>query len=168
MNKVSFGERDAIYAEAIKTFGVQTQLVVAVEELSELQKELCKALRYGPVKGNIAEEIADATIMLEQLRRIFDLNFEVCSIMDEKVKRLQKRVEAARRKKQTVTNGQWLRSLGNEDLAKFLYLRGELGFCKNKPECGALLDNLEVIPEENCMACLAAWLASKREVPGNG
>ena len=167
MNKVGFGERHAIYGEAIETFGVQAQLVVAVEELSELQKELCKALRFGPVKEHLAEEIADATIMLEQLRRIFDLDFEVCSIMDEKVKRLQKRVEAARRKKQALTNGQWLRSMPDEELAEMLYLGGELGYCSNKPKCGALLDSLEGIPEENCKACLVEWLKKEREGSAN-
>jgi hypothetical protein len=167
MNKVGFGERDAIYAEAIKTFGVQTQLVVAVEELSELQKEVCKAMRFGPVKEALAEEIADATIMLEQLRRIFDLNFEVCSIMDEKVKRLQERVEVARRKKKALTNGQWLRAMPDEELAEMLYLGGELGYCSNKPKCGALLDSLEGIPEENCKACLVEWLKKEREGSAN-
>ncbi len=165
MNKVGFGERDAIYAEAIKTFGVQAQLVVAVEELSELQKELCKALRFAPVKEHLAEEIADATIMLEQLRRIFDLDFEVCSIMDEKVKRLQKRVEVARRKKQALTNGQWLRAMPDEELAEMLY--GELGYCSNKPNCGELLDSLEGIPEENCKVCLVEWLKKEREGSAN-
>ena len=36
----------------------------------------------------IAEETADVTIMLEQLRLIFGLNDMVCEAMDEKVERL--------------------------------------------------------------------------------
>ena len=37
---------------------------------------------------HLAEEIADATIMLEQMRLFFGLNDLVCEKMDEKVKRL--------------------------------------------------------------------------------
>ena len=35
------------YRKAIETYGAYAQTVVAVEELSELQKELCKAIRPG-------------------------------------------------------------------------------------------------------------------------
>ena len=41
-------EREAKILEgAIEKWGVTAQVVVAIEELSELQKELCKFLRYG-------------------------------------------------------------------------------------------------------------------------
>ena len=44
------------------------QIVVAIEEMSELQKELCKVLRHEDYNmRNIEEEIADVSIMLEQL-----------------------------------------------------------------------------------------------------
>ena len=43
------------------------QIVVAIEELSELQKELCKHLRDKTNMQNIIEEIADVVIMVEQL-----------------------------------------------------------------------------------------------------
>ena len=36
-----------LYREAIDRYGADAQCVVAVEELSELQKELCKHLRGG-------------------------------------------------------------------------------------------------------------------------
>jgi hypothetical protein len=65
---------------------------VAVEELSEVQKEICKVLRGKGDIAHLAEEIADATIMLEQLRLFFALNDEVCAQMDAKVSRLAEKV----------------------------------------------------------------------------
>ena len=67
-------------------------MIVAIEELSECQKEICKILRGGENFPHLAEEIADATIMLEQLRLIFNINDQVCECMDSKVRRLEKRL----------------------------------------------------------------------------
>lgn len=92
MNKIDYAARVAIYEKAIARNGVLLQLIVALEELSEAQKEICKYLRDEGSAEHIAEEIADATIMLEQLRIIFDINEPVCRYMDEKVQRLQERI----------------------------------------------------------------------------
>lgn len=81
------------------TFGTGPQLIVALEELSEAQKEICKALRGKCNRAHLAEEIADATIMLEQVRQIFGINAEVCNVMDDKIIRLQQRIDAAREMK---------------------------------------------------------------------
>lgn len=104
MNKIKYTERAGIYADALTTFGPTTQLVVALEELSEVQKEICKALRGDPRRLHLAEEVADATIVLEQVRQIFGVNAEVCEAMDAKVLRLQQRVadEAAKKKARRV------------------------------------------------------------------
>ena len=98
MNKISYEERAKVYTDALAAFGTGIQLIVALEEMSELQKEICKALRGDLNQKHLAEEVADATIMLEQVRQMFDINDEVCTVMDEKVVRLQQRVEAAKRK----------------------------------------------------------------------
>lgn len=97
MNIISFDERTKIYADAAETFGNNMQIVVALEELSEVQKELCKALRGKVNTFNLAEEVADATIMLEQIRQMFNINEQVCGYMDEKVLRLQNRIQAYKR-----------------------------------------------------------------------
>ena len=52
---------------ALSAYGSEIQRVVAIEELSELQKELCKSLRGQTDMQHIAEEIADVQIMLEQM-----------------------------------------------------------------------------------------------------
>lgn len=95
MNKIPYEERVKTYTNALIAYGEETQMVVALEELSECQKEICKFLRGFGNAGNLAEEIADATIMLEQMRLIFGLNEMVCQKMDEKVKRLDDRLKAA-------------------------------------------------------------------------
>ena len=97
MNNIGFDERSRVYADAADTFGTNMQIVVALEELSEVQKELCKALRGKINTYNLAEEVADATIMLEQIRQIFDINEQACGYMDEKVLRLKHRIEAFKR-----------------------------------------------------------------------
>jgi hypothetical protein len=93
MNQITYDERVKIYADAAETFGKFNQLVVAIEELSEVQKELCKALRCEIHLGHLAEEVADATIMLEQVRELFGINEEVCRAMDSKMLRLRWRIK---------------------------------------------------------------------------
>ena len=92
MNKVSYDERTLAYKTALHIYGKSNQLVVALEELSEVQKEICKAMRGKADLDHLAEEIADATIMLEQVRQIYGLNNLVCQKMDEKIKRLVNRM----------------------------------------------------------------------------
>lgn len=73
-------------------YGQEAQLIVAIEELSEVQKEFCKVMRGKGDMEHLAEEIADATIMLEQMRYFLGLNEKVCRYMDEKVRRLDNRL----------------------------------------------------------------------------
>ncbi len=65
-------EREATILEgAIKKFGPGHQVIVAIEELSELQKELTKWLRGKCNHDGLLEEMADVSIMLNQLELIF-------------------------------------------------------------------------------------------------
>lgn len=93
MNMIPYSERCKTYTNAMLAFGEQNQLIVAVEELSECQKEICKILRGGEDYRHLSEEVADATIMLEQIRLMFNINDCVCNFMDEKIKRLDSRVK---------------------------------------------------------------------------
>ena len=94
MNKIGYVERCAVYSDALDVFGGDTQLIVAAEELSECQKEICKVLRGDGDLEHLAEEVADVTIMLEQVRIMFDINDATCRHMDAKIERLKKRIEA--------------------------------------------------------------------------
>ena len=75
--------KNEILKGAIDTFGIDAQIDMAIEEMSELTKALCKykrsvkkykCLRTHPlgVFDNVREEIADVEIMLEQMRIVFD------------------------------------------------------------------------------------------------
>ena len=82
-----------ILKDFIDFFGAQ-QLFVAIEEMSELQKELCKFLRGKGKINNICEEIADVYIMLEQLKLYFEINEEdIDEIMQFKINRTMKFLE---------------------------------------------------------------------------
>lgn len=95
MNKINYEDRKKVYHEAIWKFGVDLQTMMAVEEMSELTKEICKIKRGKMDLDSLADEIADVTIMLEQLREIYGLNDAVCDHMDAKILRLQRRVGGA-------------------------------------------------------------------------
>lgn len=82
-----------IYTAAVKKFGKEHQLVLCMEEMAELTKELSKNMRGSKNITNISEEMADVEIMLEQLRVIFGNRSEVDTIKAEKLLRLADRVE---------------------------------------------------------------------------
>lgn len=56
---------------AIDHFGVENQIEKAMEEMGELITELARRHSPRADRDKIAEEVADALIMLEQLRIIF-------------------------------------------------------------------------------------------------
>ena len=62
--------------ELLEKKGFTNQTIIAIEELSELQKELCKALRDKLNINNLIEEIADVEIMLFQIKKIFNIKKE--------------------------------------------------------------------------------------------
>ncbi len=84
--------RKIIYDAAINKYGNHMQQMVAIEEMSELIKELVKYNRGTENEKHIAEEIADVCIMLEQLIMMFDNEPEVRLYIEQKLLRLQSRV----------------------------------------------------------------------------
>ena len=110
-----------ILQAAINRYGEENQCDVAIEEMAELTKALCKCKRLEnaypnitsdllacsgvlarnvdfekaveSLKGDIAEEIADVYIMLEQLTMIFDCKQRVSAIAREKIRRLKARID---------------------------------------------------------------------------
>lgn len=78
----------------IAKHGTVMQCVVAIEEMSELQKELSKFIRYGNNQNEIKEEIADVQLMLWQLEDIFGLeNFDIETEIHSKIARYLEQVE---------------------------------------------------------------------------
>ena len=82
--------RRTILTAAIQEYGEGAQLLKAIEELSELIRALT---RYD--RDNIAEEMADVRIMLDQLTLIFRNDREVCEWEFKKLKRLDSHLHAA-------------------------------------------------------------------------
>ena len=85
-----------IFCAALSRYGAQAQITMVFEEMAELQDVLCKFLR-GRVDGetldNIAEEIADVGIMLDQMMVEFQVEDAVAEQRAFKVQRLRERIE---------------------------------------------------------------------------
>lgn len=82
-----------VLQRALDTYGSAMQIVVVFEEVSELQKELCKYLRGRGSFEHIAEEIADVEIMLEQMKMLFCCTDDVRNERRRKVERLKERLD---------------------------------------------------------------------------
>lgn len=82
-----------VLRETIDRYGTEAQLMMGLEEMSELQKEICKWFRGKRDPDAIAGEVADVEIMLEQVKIIFDLHGEVNEHIDRKIERLRYRLD---------------------------------------------------------------------------
>ena len=88
---------NAICQAALETFGKELQVTMAIEEMSELTKALCKNGRGQENTTHIAEEIADVQIMLQQMVMLFDCAGQVETFCRYKLERLVGRIEEVRR-----------------------------------------------------------------------
>jgi NTP pyrophosphatase (non-canonical NTP hydrolase) len=83
-------EERSLFLEANYIWGLKSQAFMAVEEMSELTKELCKLVNRGfDNKQQIAEEIADVFIVISQLMTSLDTNNEVKLHIKNKIERLK-------------------------------------------------------------------------------
>ena len=80
-------------ADIANHYGKDSQVLVAIEEMSELIKELCKYFRRFDRTKEITEEIADVEIMIEQLKTLFENYDEVGNVIDYKLERQMQRME---------------------------------------------------------------------------
>lgn len=80
-----------IYKKALNKWGAEAQTIMVFEEMAELQKELCKAIRNNYSLDDLAEEIADVEIMLEQMKILFMIED---SVQEQKKYKLQRLREA--------------------------------------------------------------------------
>lgn len=91
-----------ICAGALDKFGKKHQLIKLVEELSELQKAICKYLEMiemerdaGGARNQIYEETADVEILIDQLKVMWPHN-TIDMYREEKLQRLAQRVNGWR------------------------------------------------------------------------
>ncbi len=74
---------------AIEQYGVDNQLKMVLEEMAELQKEICKNWRGRDNIDEIADECADVEIMLAQLKIIYGIESVVPTHVNQKINRLK-------------------------------------------------------------------------------
>lgn len=86
-------DESEVLHRALDTYGYDLQIMMVFEEMSELQKELCKYLRGKYSPANIAEEIADVEIMLKQMKMLFCCADDVRNERRRKVERLKERLD---------------------------------------------------------------------------
>lgn len=87
-----------IYSHAALSWGVRNQEDMAIEESAELVKAICKLRRSNNLTAKkhlleLADEIADVQIMLEQLKQMHDISDLVDNIRIQKIIRLAKRLK---------------------------------------------------------------------------
>lgn len=88
-------ENKKILIKAIAKYG-EKQLDIAQEECAELIQAISKWKRYGDTnaKLNVIEEVADVTIMLEQIKIMFGITEEILQDeIDFKLDILAKKME---------------------------------------------------------------------------
>lgn len=88
-------DKDNLLRLAIALYQEPAQILMAIEEMSELTKALCKTFRVDEItqemRDHIVEEIADCKIMLRQMELIFGFADEW---EGKKLQRLEERMNA--------------------------------------------------------------------------
>ena len=90
--------------ETMDRYGIQNQSLVAMEELSELQKAVSKLVRYSEertkpfdfkgLRNNLIEEMADVLICMDQLIEYYQIErHEIQEFIQAKQERQAKRLE---------------------------------------------------------------------------
>lgn len=78
---------------AVQTFDDTENNTVAIEEMAELIKEICKRMRGAENNDHMSEEIADADIVIEKLKIRYGLRERVDEWRHKKLDRLRKKID---------------------------------------------------------------------------
>lgn len=101
MNKWTPERMQELYHRAIDRYGEGAQIMKAIEEFAELTQALCKASAatgdtdpavLDEICEHLAEEMADAQIMWQQLLLIFESTGSVAEWTERKLDRLEARL----------------------------------------------------------------------------
>lgn len=93
-----------IIEETLDRYGIERQSLVAMEELSELQKAISKLVRnpeektkpleFKGLRHNLIEEMADVIICMDQLKEYYNITHAEIQInIDSKQARQRRRLE---------------------------------------------------------------------------
>jgi NTP pyrophosphatase (non-canonical NTP hydrolase) len=78
-----------LYKKALKYWGLEAQMIMLFEETAELQQAISKIWRGKADKSDIASEMADVEIMIEQMCVAFDIDRKLINFKKEqKLERL--------------------------------------------------------------------------------
>ena len=89
--------------ETMDRYGIEMQSLVAMEELSELQKAISKLVRnpeektkpleFKGLRNNLIEEMADVIICMDQLKEFYGIDhLDIQHVIDSKQTRQAKRL----------------------------------------------------------------------------
>lgn len=95
---------EKINKETMNRYGIERQSLVAMEELSEMQKAISKLVRnpeektkpleFKGLRNNLIEEMADVVICMDQLKEYYKIKAsEIQSIINSKQARQRRRLE---------------------------------------------------------------------------
>lgn len=86
-------ERQKVYSKAIDQYGLEAQMNQLQEECAELIVAVNKYRRNGSVaEPDLLEELADVTIMVEQITLALNGQFQVDQYVSFKINRLSERI----------------------------------------------------------------------------
>jgi NTP pyrophosphatase (non-canonical NTP hydrolase) len=91
---MTYNEKE-IFERALETFGFDRQVNKLLEEMAELQVEIQHYRDGRPRLEEIAEEMADVQIMLDQMTLLFQNAGLQQQYRQRKVERLRKRLEGS-------------------------------------------------------------------------
>lgn len=80
--------KDEIYTKALSKWGLNAQIDMCIEEMAELMQAFSKYKRGIGDVNQIAEEMADVSIMLEQMALAFDCHNKIVWYKQFKLSRL--------------------------------------------------------------------------------
>lgn len=85
-------DKNKIYSQAIAKWGINAQLWMVVEECGELMDAIAKYKRGRVNSLSVIEELADVSIMVEQISLYID-RAQFLRIKDAKLQRLSDRLQ---------------------------------------------------------------------------
>ena len=93
---MTYQETIDTYKKAIKTYGEKAQKLMAIEEMSELTKEICKDFRGKLDREHLIEEMTDVLITMDQMMIMYEISVNKIKQMREgKLERLKERMDKA-------------------------------------------------------------------------
>ena len=84
------------YKQAIELYGEHAQKLMAIEEMSELTKEICKDFRGKLNREHLIEEMTDVLITMDQMMIMYEISVnEIKQMREVKLERLKERMDKA-------------------------------------------------------------------------